>query len=70
MTSTRAINTILPESEVTDLKQAIHDLLPNSHAIDTKSGATVVARTRHLEDGDPVEGALPVLVMIHGYPQS
>lgn len=68
--STPAINTLLPEPEFIITKQDIHDILPDSCAIHTKSGAMVVARTRHLERGDKVEEGLPVIVLIHGYPQS
>lgn len=67
--STQTIDDVLPESELIITKQAIHDILPSSCAIHTKSGAMVVARTRHLGVGDQVEG-LPVVVLIHGYPQS
>lgn len=69
-TETRKIDTVIPESQVSDVKQTIQDLLPRSHAISTKSGATVFARTRYLEGGEALEEGLPVLVLIHGYPQS
>lgn len=68
--STQAINSVLPEPELIITKQAIHDILPDSCTIHTRSGATVVARTRHLEGGDEVDEGLPVVVLIHGYPQS
>lgn len=67
--STPAISALLPEPENIVMKQDIHDILPDSCAIRTKSGATVVARTRHLGEDDVEEG-LPVIVLIHGYPQS
>lgn len=68
--NTPAVNALLPEPEHIVTKQDIHDILPDSCAIRTKSGATVVARTRHLGEGDDVEEGLPVIVLIHGYPQS
>lgn len=68
--STRTINSVLPQPELIIMKQAIHDILPDSCTIHTSSGATVVARTRYLGEGDEVDKGLPVVVLIHGYPQS
>lgn len=64
-TPTRVIPPLPEISEDPLASQAIYRLLPDVHKIETSSGATVVARTRSLDNAE-----LPVLVMIHGYPQS
>lgn len=64
-TPTRVIPPVPGISEDPLALQAIYRLLPDVHKIETSSGATVVARTRSLDNVK-----LPVLVMIHGYPQS